>query len=198
MRLCKRSILKELDIHLSDEAVRNIVDSHQHLLVLIYQAAQMSAMPSILLPCQDSGQRDAICSAISPQHEHTWPLGHRMSGRGSSLTDAVAVARPLLQDVDVHVERFAECVENREQSACIDIRNPAGDDDGVLVSGNEAPCQMLRQHVDILLQRADVWLANLDEPAPQCLERPDIANTSRRAGNCLSKNARCGESSKRA
>lgn len=34
-----------------------------------------------------------------------------------------------------------------------------------MVSGNEAPCQMLRQHVDILLQGADVWFASLDEPA---------------------------------
>src|SRR5438045_2347706 len=79
-------------------------------------------------------------------------------------------------DVDL-VERYAQRVDDREQSACIDIRNPAGDDDGVLVSGNEAPCQMLRQHIDILLQRTDVWLASLNEPAPQGLERPDIADT---------------------
>ena len=52
-----------------------------------------------MLKVSASGYR----SVISPQHEHTWPLGHRMSGRGGSLTNAVAVARPVLQDVDVQV-----------------------------------------------------------------------------------------------
>ena len=67
-------------------------------------------------------------SVISPQHEHTWPLGHRMSGRGGSLTNAVAVARPVLQDVDVQVlgmRRIGPWAEYRcEPPAC-------GDADGI-------------------------------------------------------------------
>lgn len=39
----------------------------------------------------------------SHRHDHTEPLGHRPSGRGGSLTDAIAVARPVLQDINVHV-----------------------------------------------------------------------------------------------
>ena len=39
----------------------------------------------------------------SHRHDHTEPLGRRPSGRGGSLTDAIAVARPVLQDINVHV-----------------------------------------------------------------------------------------------
>src|ERR1700730_5938971 len=85
-------------------------------------------------------------------------------------------------DVDL-VERFAQRVDDREQSACIDIRNPAGDDDGVLVSGNEAPCQMLRQHIDcfnVLTSGLPGWMSerrnvSRDQtlPTPACLSRMD-------------------------
>ena len=51
-----------------------------------------------------------------------------MSGRGGSLTDAVAVARPVLEDVDVHVigmRRIGPRPEHRgEPPAC-------GDTDGI-------------------------------------------------------------------
>ncbi len=47
-------------------------------------------------------QRDKA-SVSSHRHDHTEPLGHSPSGRGGSLTDAIAVARPVLQDINVHV-----------------------------------------------------------------------------------------------
>ena len=69
-----------------------------------------------------------MCSVISPQREHTWPLGHRISRRGGSLTNAVAVARPVLQHVDVQVlgmRRIGPWAEYRcEPPAC-------GDADGI-------------------------------------------------------------------
>src|SRR5947209_20112220 len=69
-----------------------------------------------------------MCSVISPQHEHTWRLGHSMSGRGRSLTNAVAVTRPVLQDIDVQVlgmRRIGPWAEYRcEPPAC-------GDADGI-------------------------------------------------------------------
>jgi hypothetical protein len=64
-----------------------------------YRTVRPIARQCQVLKVSASGYR----SVISPQHEHTWPLGHRMSGRGGSLTNAVAVARPVLQDVDVQV-----------------------------------------------------------------------------------------------
>ena len=70
----------------------------------------------------------SMCSVISPQHEHTWVLGHRKSGRDGSVTNAVAVARPVLQDVDVQVlgmRRIGPWAEYRcEPPAC-------GDADGI-------------------------------------------------------------------
>src|SRR5207302_4713876 len=70
----------------------------------------------------------SMCSVISPQHEHTWRLGHSMSGRGRSLTNAVAVTRPVLQDIDVQVlgmRRIGPWAEYRcEPPAC-------GDADGI-------------------------------------------------------------------
>ena len=74
-------------------------------------------------------------------------------------------------------ERLVEAIDNRQQPARVEVGNPAGHNDGVPFVGKKPPPQMLRQHVDILLENRDVAFAGLlGEPAAQCLERPDIAD----------------------
>ena len=72
---------------------------------------------------------------------------------------------------------LSSAFDDRQQLARVDVGNAAGDDDGVLLGRDEAAGQILRQHVDILLEGVDIGLAGLlGEPAPQCLERPDVAD----------------------
>jgi len=61
--------------------------------------------------------------------------------------------------------------------ARIRIRNTPADDDGILLRRNEPARQIRRQQVHILLERFDVRFVHfLGEPAPQRVERPDIAD----------------------
>ena len=54
------------------------------------------------------------------------------------------------------VERLVELVDHRQQLARVDVGNAARHHDGILVGRDEAAHQMLRQDVDILLQRRDI------------------------------------------
>ena len=75
------------------------------------------------------------------------------------------------------VELLIDPVDDRQQLAGVGIRNTPADDDGILLRRNEPARQIGRQQVDILLERVDVRFVHfLGEPAPQRIERPDIAD----------------------
>ena len=75
------------------------------------------------------------------------------------------------------IQRLLDVLHNRAKLACIDIGDVTGDNLGALVFGNEPPNQALRQVSHILLQCGDIRAAQLlGKPAPQCLDRPDIAH----------------------
>ena len=68
-------------------------------------------------------------------------------------------------------KRFVERPNDRTYPAGVKIRDAARNDDGVLIGGDEAPDQILRQGVNVLLQGGDVAFSGLlGEPAPQGLK----------------------------
>ena len=58
-----------------------------------------------------------------------------------------------------------------------DVRQSAGDQHGVTLSGNEAAHQMVGQEADELLHGLYVVVARLAQPAPQALDRPHVTQS---------------------
>jgi hypothetical protein len=102
-------------------------------------------------------------------HEGTVARGdRRQAGHGDLVAWVFCADR---------IQGFVEALDDRQKLAGIDVRDAAGDQDGILFGRNEATRQVFRKNIDVLLQRSDVRLAELlGKPTPQRLKRPHIGD----------------------
>ena len=73
------------------------------------------------------------------------------------------------------IERAINAIDDGQDLAGIDIGQAPGDQDGLLILGDEALDEMLGQDLDICLHCFDARVAGFRQPAPETIDRPDVA-----------------------
>ena len=96
--------------------------------------------------------------------------GDRRQSRHPDLVVGIGLADRLECPVDG--------IDLGQNLAGVDVGQPRRHQSRVLVLGNEASRQVLRQQTNVFLHRLDAGVTGLRQPAPQTIKRPHVAETS--------------------